>query len=202
MRRHGDGHQRVTERRETAGPPLQEGVIDEILLAQHAEQRQKAEDVGARADLEVEIGALRGLAAPGIDATERPRRIGGDGLERHAGAGESMRLPGVRADEDGHLGVLEVAAGVAARAAVELLVDARVSVGERACGIHGPQRRAGGARIRAAQVVPLPASCVIEDGLAAMGVAHTDRGARRPRPRRSPSRPPRRCRQGGVGAAR
>ncbi len=61
-------------------------------------------------------------------------------------------------------------------------------------------------RVRAAEVVALPAAAVVDDRLAAVGVAHLARGGRRPRGSRCPSRSPRTCRRAagaaGAGPAR
>ena len=96
-------------------------------------------------------------------------------LQHHARAREALRLPRVLADEHRDLGVLEVAARVAA---VELVLDpdlAGLLLGQRARAVARAERPQEGAAVGAAEVVPLAAAAVVEDRLAAVLVARSAR---------------------------
>src|SRR5690349_12083895 len=71
--------------------------------------------------------------------------------------------------------MLEVTARVALRLAVELAVDPELAgllLRERIRRVDRSEGCAGRARVRTAEVIPLPSAAVIEDGVAAVGVAH------------------------------
>ena len=170
-----DRAERLAHGLEAIGPVSKELVIDQILLHEHGEQCGEHERVTAGTHLQVMIGHRGGLGPARIDHDQRARRIRGDLLEDHARAGETVRLPRVLADEHTDLGVLEVAAGVALRLAIELPVDPELPgllLRERVRRVDRAERRTRRPPVRAAEVVPLPASAVIEDGVAAVGVAH------------------------------
>ena len=89
-------------------------------------------------------------------------------LSTRRARGKLLRHPRVLADEDRDLGVLELAAGVAA---VELRVDpalAGLLLGQRARAVARAERLQEGAAVGAAEVVALPAAAVVEDRLAAV----------------------------------
>ena len=145
--------------------------VAEVFLDQHRGQRRQAPRVGARPHPQMEVGHLGGVGDHRIDDDHRARRVLGDLVEHRAGAREALRHPRVLADEHRHLGVLELAAGVAA---VEVRVDPRLA------GLLLRQRirpvpRADGleerAAVGAAEVVALAAAAVVEDLVAAVGVA-------------------------------
>ena len=160
-------------------------------------RRGEAPGVGAGPDLEVEVGQLGRLGAPRIDDDQRPRRVAGDLLQRRAGVGEAVGLPRVLADEDGDLGVLEVAAGVSAEhlgvdpELAGLLLGQRArpeARAERGARRRRSTRRRGGSparRRRNRRSTPR------------RGCRAPRRSVRRPRGSRCPSRSPRTCRRGG-----
>ncbi|MBB4661263.1 hypothetical protein BDZ31_000836 [Conexibacter arvalis] len=149
----------------------EEGVVDAAVAHEQPEQRGEAPGVGARADLEVVVGQSGGLRRDRVDHDQRALRIGGDLLQDDAGARERLRLPRVLAEEERDLGMLEVAARVAA---VEVGVDealAHLLLRQRARAVSRPERRHHRAGVGAAEVVALPAAAVVEDRLAAVLVA-------------------------------
>jgi hypothetical protein len=94
------------------------------------------------------------------------RGILGDVAEGEPRVGNAVRLPGVLADEQGDLAVLEVSAdGRAEHEAVDPdLAGPVLGDGARAVlGAEGPER---GRAVEAAQVVALAAAAVVEDRLA------------------------------------
>src|SRR5437867_4313104 len=78
-----------------AGALVDERVVDEILLHEHAEQRAQAAGVRAGAYLQVEVGQLRGLGAARIDDDQRACGIARERAQHRAGAREAVRLPRV-----------------------------------------------------------------------------------------------------------
>jgi hypothetical protein len=196
---------------EAVGVRGEEGVVDEVLLDQDGDEGREAPRVGAGLDLEVMVGQRGGLGAARVDHDEAAGGVGGELLQDHPGPREAVAVPGVLADEDGHLGVLEVARGVAPGSAEELPVDPELPgllLGQGVGGVDRSERRPGGRPVAPAEVVGLPSAAVIEDRCAAVGVAHPPRGARQPRRWPCPSRSPRGCRRGdaaggceAVGAA-
>jgi hypothetical protein len=83
----------------------------ELLLDDRAGERREQPGVGAGPELEVDVGQLRRLRAPGVDDDQGTGGIGRDGLEHRAGPRHAMRVPGILAHEERHLAVVEVAAG-------------------------------------------------------------------------------------------
>ncbi len=110
-----------------------------------------------------------------VDHDHRALGVLGDLLQDHARAREALRHPRVLADEQRHLGELELAARVGS---VQAVLDPRLAgllLRQRARSVtrsHRPQERAA---VAAAEVVALAAAAVVEDRLAAVRVA--DRGA-------------------------
>ena len=144
--------------------------------------RQKASVPGPH--LQMEVGQRGGLRAARIDHDQRARRILGDLLEDDARAREAVRLPRVLADEHRDLGALEVRRGVTARAAEQLTVDPELAgllLRQRVRHVADAERGARRRRIRAAEVVGLPAAAVVEDRLAAVLVADRAQPLRRSR---------------------
>ena len=91
-------------------------------------------------------------------------------LSTDARARETLRHPRVLADEHRHLGVLELAAGVAA---VEVGVDPRLAgllLRQRVGAVARTERLQERAAVGAAEVVALAAAAVVEDLVAAVGV--------------------------------
>ena len=172
-----DGAERLEEPLAVARAVGHEVVVEEVFLDQDREQRTQTEGVSARTNLEMMVCELRGLGATRVDDDQGSLRVRGDLAEDRARAREAMGLPGVLADEYGDLGALEVAGRVAARAAVELAVDPelpRLLLSERVRRVDRAQRLASRGAVGAAEMVPLAAAAVVEDRLAAVGLA--DRG--------------------------
>ena len=153
-------------------------VVGQALLHHHRADGGEAPRVGAGPHGEVVVGELGGLGAARVDDDERTVGIAGDLLQRGAGVRQPVGLPRVLADEQPDLGVLEVAPHVRAEhlpvhpELAGLLLRERVRPERRAEG--GP----GGGGVRAAEVVPLPATPVVEDRRAAPGVAHVGEAGR------------------------
>jgi hypothetical protein len=121
------------------------------------------------------VRQLRRLGAARIDHDQGAPGIGRDLAQDRPCAREPVRLPRVLADEHRDLGALEIAGGVAARATVELAVDPelpRLLLGERVRGVDRAEGLAGGGAVRPAEMIPLPAATVVEDGVAAVSVAN------------------------------
>ena len=151
-------------------------VLDEVrvsaLLEEESDHRAEQESVAPGPDLEVQVGDVRGLGAAGVDHDQRAVWVPSDLLQRHAGAREAVGLPGVLAEEDRHLGMLEVRGGVAPRLAVQLGVHPELAgllLGERVGAEDAAEGAEQGPPVeRAAEVVRLAAAAVIENGLAAV----------------------------------
>ncbi len=106
-----------------------------------------------------------------VDHDHRAGRVLGDLVEHDAGAREALRHPRVLADEHRDLGVLELAAGVPA---VEVGVDPVLTgllLCQRVRAVVRAERLEERAAVRAAEVVALAAAAVVEDLVAAVGVA-------------------------------
>ena len=137
-------------------------------------ERQNASVPGPHLQVEAAAGdgEFRRLAAPRIDDDDRPRRVVGDLLQRGARPREAVALPRVLADEQRHLAVLEVGAHATAE---HLAVDPELAgllLRQRVGAVAAAERTQGGAAVAATEMVALPAAAVIEDRLAAVGVAH------------------------------
>ena len=98
--------------------------IAKAFLHQHRGHRRQAPCVRSWTYPQMEIGHLGCIGDHRIDDDHRARRILGDLVEHRAGTREALRHPRVLTDEDGHLGVLELAPGVPA---VQVRVDPRFS---------------------------------------------------------------------------
>ena len=150
----------------------QELAVEQFLLDDRAAQRREAERVGARPHAQVEVGHLGGLGPDRVEHDHRAAGVAGDLAQRDAGAREALRLPGVLADEDEDLGVLHVAAGVAA---VEAGVDVELAgllLRERARAKARAERAQDRAAVGPAEMVALAAAAVIEDRLSAVLVTY------------------------------
>ena len=150
----------------------QKRFVAQVFLDEDGGQRRQAPSVGARKHPQVEVGHLGGVGDDGIDDDHRPGRVFGNLVEYHPRSRKALRHPRVLADEHRHLGVLELAAGVTA---VELRIDPclaglllRQCVGTVLCAQSFQERPAVGP----AQVIALPAAAVVEDLVAAVGVAN------------------------------
>ena len=118
----------------------------------------------------------------------------GDLLQGDAGAGDAVGEPGILAEEERHLAVLEVGARVAAhhlRGDPEL---AGLLLREGVRAVHRAEHGAGRAAVRARQVVALAAAAVVEDRLRRRARRAPRRSAPPPRGSPCPSRSPRSCR--------
>ncbi len=145
--------------------------VRQSFLPQHAEHRVQQPGVGAGPGLQVDVGQLGRLGAHRIDHDQRACRVAGDLAQRDACTRDAVRLPGVLAQEDRHLAVLEIGANaIAEQASVDpelpgLLLRQRVGAVARAeCA---PGRGGIGAR----QVIALSAAAVIEDARTGMTLA-------------------------------
>ncbi len=146
-------------------------VGEQALLHQHRAHRGEAPGVGPGPDPEVEVGQLGGLGATRVEDDHRPLGVAGDLLQGGAGVGDPVALPRVLPDEQRHLGLGEVATDVGAE---HLPVDPELAgllLGEGVRPEARAERGPGARRVGAAQVVPLPATSVVEDRLPAVGVA-------------------------------
>ena len=166
----GQGVDDLVGARGVLGDP---GPVDEALVDDGGGEGRDQPGVGAGPHLQVDVGQLGGLGAAGVDDDHRPGGVAGDLLQRGPGPGEAVALPGVLADEHDDLAVLDLAAHVGAE---HLGVDPELAglllgQGVRAvpAGAEGGERGAG---VGPAEVVPLPATAEVEDGVAAVGVAH------------------------------
>ena len=149
----------------------QKRFVAEVFLDQHRGQRRQAPRIGPGPHPQVEVGHLGGVGDHRIDDDHRAVRILGDLVEHRARAREALRHPRVLADEHRHLGVLELAAGVPA---VEVRVDpclAGLLLRQRIRPVARADRLEERAAVGAAEVVALPAAAVVEDLVAAVGVA-------------------------------
>ena len=152
-------------------PPLGE----QALVDEDGQQGAEGPGVGPGTDLQVVVGQVGGLRAPGVEHDQRAVGVVGHGLEDGPGAGEAVGLPRVLAHEDEDLGLLPVTGRVAAGSAVELSVDPELAgllLGQGVGLVLRAEGGAGGPPVGAAQVVPLAAAPVVEDRLAAVGGPH------------------------------
>ena len=83
--------------------------IGQPLLEHDGGHRADEPRVPAGLHLEVDVGERGGLGAPGVDHDQCPVGVAGDLLQRRPGMRDAVRHPRVLADEQRHLGVLEVA---------------------------------------------------------------------------------------------
>ena len=119
---------------------------------------------------------------PRVDHDHRAVGVVGDRLQRRAGAGDAVAHPRVLADEERDLAVLELAPHERRRTSCPLTkispVFSWASALERNLRAERVQR---GARVGAAEMVALAAAAVVDDRLAAVGVAYRAEPRRRPR---------------------
>jgi hypothetical protein len=118
----------------------------------------------------VEVGELGGLRAAGVEHDQRSSLISSDLLQSGARVRDAVRLPRVLADEDGDLGMLDVAAVVGADDPGIHPRLARLLLRERVGPVAHAERGARRPRVGTAKVVPLPAAAVIEDRRAPVSV--------------------------------
>src|SRR5262249_33156583 len=100
--------QHIEERRSAGGVLLQILMRDEILLHEDGEDRAEAESIGTRTHLEMIVGELGGLGAARGDDDKYSMRVVGNLAQRRARGLETVRLPGVLADEHRDLAILEI----------------------------------------------------------------------------------------------
>src|SRR5262249_30634691 len=141
------------------------------LLHERADERREQPGVGAGLHLEMDVGDLGGLGAPRIDHDQAAARVFRDLPQGHSGARDAVREPGILAEEERHLAVLEVGARVAAHHPARDPELTRLLLGERAGAMDRAKNGARAPAVRAREVVPLPAATIVEDRLPAMGVA-------------------------------
>jgi hypothetical protein len=110
---HVDGAEVCRHVVEAVGVRGDPGVVGEVFLHDHGDEGREAPRVGPGLDLEVMVGQRGGLGAARVDHDEAAGGVGGELLQDHPGPRKPVAVPWVLADKDGHLGVLEVARGVA-----------------------------------------------------------------------------------------
>jgi hypothetical protein len=98
--------------------------VAKVFLHQHRGHRRETPGVRPRPHPKVNVCHLGRVREHRIDDDHRAGRIFGNLVENRSGSGEALRHPRVLADEDGDLGVLELAARVAA---VQVRVNPRFS---------------------------------------------------------------------------
>src|SRR4029453_8978516 len=145
----------------------------------------------------MDVGQLGGFGPPGVDHDQCPGWIPRDVPEGEPRVREAVRLPGILADEDRDLTVLEVATDGGAEHEPVHPRLARLLLCDGAGAELRPEGPEGRGAVEAAQVIALAAAPVIEDGLAAVRIAH---GAEPCRPLRGSRGPVDRL-EGAVGAA-
>jgi hypothetical protein len=156
------------------------------LLNEHGENCGEQPGIAAGPDLKMEVGHLRRLAPPRIDHDQASLRVPRDLPQRDARAREAMGEPGILAEEDGDLAVLEVAAR---EGAGHLRRDpglARLLLGERVRAMARADGRPQRTRIAGREMVALPAAPVVEDRLPAVQVADRSEPLRDLADRRAP----------------
>lgn len=171
---HVDGAEVCGHVVEAVGVRGDPGLVGEVFLHDHGDEGCEAPRVGAGVDLEVMVGQGGGLGAARVDHDEAAGGVGGELLQDHPGPRKPVAVPWILADEDGHLGVLEVARGVAPGSSEELPVHPEfpgLLLGQGVGGVDRSDGRAGGRAVAPAEVVGLSSAAVIEDGGAAVGVA-------------------------------
>src|SRR6185437_10436877 len=97
-----------------------------------AEDGGEEEGIRPRAYGQVDVGDLGGLRAARVDDDQRARRVPGDLLQRDSRAGDGVRVPGVLAEEEGHVAPLELGARERAEDALGHPELARLLLRERA----------------------------------------------------------------------
>ena len=165
---HRDGVQFVDDVLVAAGVLGQPVARQQPVLDDDPDQRRQAPGVGARTDLQVEVGQGGGFAQARVDHDDRARGVLGHGVEQHAGAGETMGLPGILADQDGHLAMLEVAVHAGTE---HLALDPELAglfLGQGVGAVLHPEGLQRAVAVGAAEVVALRAAAVVEDAFAAM----------------------------------
>ena len=121
----------------------------------------------------MQIGALGGLGAAGIDHDHLAARILADVVEMVARIGKAVRDPGIGADHEQQVAVVHVLGGVAGLAAEHMAVDPEIAglllrqrVEDMARAERAQQRRG----IGAAGMIALAAAAVERKALAAMAI--------------------------------
>lgn len=105
----------------------EESLVRATPFEQQREERAQQVGVGARPQREVQVGQLRGLGAPRIDHDHPAVRVVLERVERVPGVAEPVRLPGVAAEHDQQVAVLDVLGGVHDRRAEQVAVDPEVA---------------------------------------------------------------------------
>ena len=146
--------------------------IDESLLHESGHHRGEAERIGARPHLQMKVGELCGFGTTRIEHDHRSQRVVGDLFQHGARMRDAVRLPWVLANEERNLGVFEVATHARAEHATVykelaglLLCECTRSI-DRA---EGPQRCTA---VPATEMIALPATAVVQNSRAAVGVAN------------------------------
>ncbi len=170
--RHGDPLQGLGDGRKSSGVLVDPLPCHQSVLNDDRRQGREAPRIGARTNGEVEVRHLGRLAAPRVDDDHGARGVVLNLAQDDPCAREAVGLPGVLADEHGHLAVLEVAVDARAH---HLALHPRLAgllLRERVGAVLHAQGLERGVGISGAQVVSLAAAAVVQDALAA--VAQTD----------------------------
>ena len=173
--RDGDFEQGELDRLETAGVLAQEILIDHVLADQHRQQRREQIGVRTGAHGDMQIGLLGGFAAPRIDDDELARRILGQRVQFLARVGETMREPGIGAEHQQQIAMLDVFRAMAALRAEQMTVDPEVAGLLLRQGIEDMARTETaqeGGGVGAAGMIALPAAAIERERLRAMGGDH------------------------------
>ena len=140
----------------------------QAFLDDEGRQGGEAPRIGARAHGEVVVRHLGGFAAARVDDDHRAVRVLLDLAQDHPCASEAVRLEWVLAQEDGHLGVLEIAMHAGAHHLALHPGFAGLLLRQRIGAVDDAQRLDRAVGIRAAEVVSLAATAVVKDAGAAV----------------------------------
>ena len=150
----------------------QPGVGDEIFLDDRGDHAGEEPGVAPGTHREVYVCLVGALGALWIDDDQGPVRVLADLADQFAGAMDAVRLPGILAEKDRDLCVFEVAVGPAAEHSIGDPELAGFLLSEGVRPMANAQAGCRDTRIGARQMIALAAAAVIEDRLAAVGVAH------------------------------
>ena len=185
-------------------------MVQRIAPHQRGEDRAQQERVGARTHRKMQIGHLGGFGAARIDHDQLAAWILPDPVQMVARIREAVRDPGIRADHEQQVAVVDVLGGVAGLAAEHMTVDPEVAgllLRQRIEHVARAERAQESGRIGAAGMIALAAAAIERDG----SCRHGDRPASRRRAAISPiavsqsisSKPPSgRRRSGDVSRSR
>jgi hypothetical protein len=164
-----EGRDDVLETRRMHAEPRS---VDEVLLDEDGGHRRQQPRIASWPYLKMKLGELGGLRTPWIDDDERAGGVLRDVAQCEPGVRKAVRLPRILADEHSHFTVLEIAPY---RRAEHEAIDPRFAgflLRDRARAELRAERAQCRRAVEAAEVVSLTPAAVVEDGLAAVRVAH------------------------------